>query len=466
MKLTDIFKNAPARDVTHLAFDSREAKPNTLFFALQGAKGNGADFAAKAIENGAVAIVSEQDLTLSVPCFKVENARLALSQAAALFYPRQPETIVAVTGTSGKTSVASFMRQIFNQTGGKAASIGTIGIVRPNGATYGGLTTPDPLSLHHTLDTLAREGATHVAFEASSHGLDQYRLDGVRLKAAAFTNLSRDHLDYHLTLEDYLKAKLRLFHTLLPQDGTAVIMESEFSSQVKAACGNRNIITIGGPGSVLGLKELTQTPNGQKLILEVYGRRYFVEIPLLGRFQVENILTALGLGMATGLTVEEMLPVIAYIDGAKGRLEEVGRKHGAPVIVDYAHKPDALEKALQALRPFVKNRLIVVFGCGGDRDKGKRPLMGEIAARLADVVFVTDDNPRSEEPATIRAEILAACKGAQEIGDRKTAIETAIAFMQEGDVLLIAGKGHETGQIIQGITHDFSDELIAKAALK
>lgn len=466
MLLSDLL-SAPPLPVTGIAFDSRTVKEGDLFFALQGAKADGAAFIQQAFDKGAVAVIGQTPYD-DIRFIQVENARALLSKAASLFYPRQPETIVAVTGTSGKTSVASFVRQIFKGVGAQAASLGTIGVVKPSGETYGSLTTPDPVTLHKTLDELAREGVSHLAFEASSHGLDQYRLDNVRIKAAGFTNLSRDHLDYHHDLESYLQAKLRLFTDILPDNGTVVVNEGEFAHRIIAVAKKRglDLITIGGAGSVLGIRNIEQTTQGQKVTLELYGRRYFAEIPLLGHFQIENLLMAAGLSMACGITLEEILPQFPYIDGAKGRLEEVGRIKGAPVIVDYAHKPDALEKVLETLRPFTRGKLIVVFGCGGDRDKGKRPIMGEIAARLADLVIVTDDNPRSEEAALIRAEVMAGCPKAFNIGDRAKAIYEAIGMAKPDDLVVIAGKGHEIGQIIAGVTHEFSDELIAKQAIK
>jgi UDP-N-acetylmuramyl-tripeptide synthetase len=466
MKLSDLL-SAPSTPIKGIAFDSRHVQPGDLFFALQGAKIDGSGFIQQALDKGAVAVIGSTPFH-DPRFYHVDNARSMLSLASSLFYPQQPETIVAITGTSGKTSVAAFVRQLFDGIGGKSASLGTIGVVKPSGETYGSLTTPDPVTLHKTLHELAREGVTHLAFEASSHGLDQNRLDNVRIKAAGFTNLSRDHLDYHHDLESYLQAKLRLFTDILPENGTVVVNEGEFAHRIIEVAKKRDLelITIGGAGSTLGIRDVEQTSQGQKVTLELYGRRYFAEIPLIGRFQIENLLMAAGLCMACGITLEEVLPQFPYIDGAKGRLEEVGRKKGAPIIVDYAHKPDALEKVLETLRPFTKGRLIVVFGCGGDRDKGKRPLMGEIAARLADICIITDDNPRSEEASTIRAEIKAACPNALDIGDRASAIYEAISMASPDDLVVIAGKGHETGQLIAGVTHPFSDHEVAKKAIK
>ncbi len=404
------------------------------------------------------------------PFIRVDDVRAALSRAAAALFPRQPEKIVAVTGTSGKTSVADFTRQIFAACGFQAASLGTIGVIKPSGAVYGSLTTPDPVTLHQTLDALAEEGVTHLALEASSHGLDQRRLDGVRLTAGAFTNLSRDHLDYHAGLDDYLAAKLRLFDVLLQPGQTAVIAaDGDFSAQVIDACVLRGlkVFTVGFNGDGLRLKEHA----GAKAFRccwtwSMRTQEFRVKLPLAGAFQAENALVAAGLALAAGCPPEEVFAALENLRGAPGRLEFVGDKDGAPVFVDYAHKPDALEKALAALKPFAQNRLIVVFGCGGDRDQGKRPLMGEIAAKGADVVIVTDDNPRSEKAASIRAAILAAAPGALEIGDRAEAIRAGVAMLEPGDVLLIAGKGHETGQIVGKEVLPFSDRDEAQAALE
>ncbi|MBV9556955.1 MAG: UDP-N-acetylmuramoyl-L-alanyl-D-glutamate--2,6-diaminopimelate ligase, partial [Pseudolabrys sp.] len=400
---------------------------------------------------------------------RVKNVRRALALAAARFYPRQPATIAAVTGTSGKTSVAAFTRQIWMSLGDQAASVGTVGVVSPKGEVYGSLTTPDPIDLHKTLDQLATEGVTHLALEASSHGLDQHRLDGVRVAAGAFTNLSRDHLDYHPDLDSYLAAKLRLFEALVIRGGTAVVSaDNDYAMRVVDAAKTRglNVMTVGQHGDSIKITGNTVEGFTQAIRLSHQGKTYAVKLPLVGAFQVENAVVSAGLAIATGGDPARVFAALEKLSGAKGRLEMVGDKNGAPIFVDYAHKPDALSKALEALRPYAKSRLIVVFGCGGDRDKGKRPLMGQIAVEKADKVIVTDDNPRSENPATIRAEILAAAPGATEIGDRAQAIRAGIADLKAGDVLLIAGKGHETGQIIGSKVLDFSDHDEVAAALR
>ncbi|UYO43276.1 UDP-N-acetylmuramoyl-L-alanyl-D-glutamate--2,6-diaminopimelate ligase [Rhodopseudomonas palustris] len=480
MKLRDLFSAeadiaAPAADLAigGLAVDSRAVKPGDLFFALAGAKTDGARFVAAAVAAGAVAVAGEHrpEGDLAVPFVQLSNPRLALAQAAARFYPHQPEVIAAVTGTSGKTSVAAFTRQIWQRLGHASASIGTIGLVTPTRSVYGSLTTPDPIALHRSLDEIAREGITHLALEASSHGLDQFRLDGVRVAAGGFTNLSRDHMDYHPTVAHYLNAKLRLFRNLVQDGGAAVISaDHDCSAEVIEAARARGLrlITIGrngDPGAGIKLIDAAVEGFAQTLNVEHEGRRYTIKLPLVGEFQIENALVAAGLVIGTGGDAAASFAALEHLEGAPGRLDLVGAHNGAPVFVDYAHKPDALAKTLQALRPYAKRKLVVVFGAGGDRDSGKRPLMGAIAAENADVVIVTDDNPRSEDPATIRAAILAAAPGAREVGDRAEAIRTAISELQPGDALLIAGKGHETGQIVGDRVLHFSDHDAAKAAL-
>jgi UDP-N-acetylmuramoyl-L-alanyl-D-glutamate--2,6-diaminopimelate ligase len=484
MKLRDLFSDgakintkidpqAGATAVTGLAVDSRVVKRGDLFFALSGSKTDGARFVEAAIASGAVAVAGDHPPPrISVPFVTTSNPRRALALAAAKFYSRQPATIVAVTGTSGKTSVAAFTRQIWERLGQAAASIGTIGLVSPKCTVYGSLTTPDPIALHKQLDEIARDGVTHLAFEASSHGLDQYRLDGVRIAAGGFTNLSRDHMDYHPDVAHYLDAKLRLFRDLIPPGGAAVISaDHDCSSQVIEAARARGLrlVTVGangdGRGEGIRLVEAGIDGFAQRLVLEHRGKRISLKLPLVGAFQIENALVSSGLAIATGSEADAVFASLEHLEGAKGRLERVGERSGAPIFIDYAHKPDALAKALQAMRPYAKRRLVVVFGAGGDRDAGKRPLMGAIASENADRVIVTDDNPRSEKPEAIRAAILAAAKGATEIGDRAAAIRAAIDDLEPGDALLIAGKGHETGQIVGDRTLPFSDHEAVASAL-
>ena len=478
MKLRDLLPEAAidarqaAIDIAGLSADSRKVKSGYLFVAIAGAKADGTHFAKQAAAAGAAAVVAEQrpeGLPSSVAYIQVDNARRALALAAAKFYPRQPQTIAAVTGTSGKTSVAAFTRQIWTTLGFQSASIGTVGVVSPKGEQYGSLTTPDPVDLHRTLDRLAGEGVTHLALEASSHGLDQYRLDGVRIAAGGFTNLSRDHLDYHPTIEAYLAAKLRLFEDLIVAGGTAVVgIDDCYAGQVVDAARKRRlkIMTVGEQGEDIKLAGGSIDGFAQVIDVAHDGRRYKVKLPLVGAFQVQNAALAAGLAIATGAEPARTFAALEHLTGAKGRLELVGNRNGAPIFIDYAHKPDALKKALASLRPYAKGKLTVVFGAGGDRDSGKRPIMGRVATEGADRVIVTDDNPRSENPAAIRAAILADAPGAAEIGDRAEAICKAIADLKGGDVLLIAGKGHETGQIIGDRVLPFSDHDTVVAALQ
>ncbi len=478
MKLRDLLPGAAidarpaAIEIAGVTADSRKVKPGFLFIAIAGAKADGAYFAKQAAAAGAVAVAAEQrpdELSDAVAFVGLNNPRRALALAAAIFFPRQPKTIAAITGTSGKTSVAAFTRQIWSALGYQAASIGTVGVVSPKGERYGSLTTPDPVELHRTLDQLADEGVTHLALEASSHGLDQHRLDGVRIGAGAFTNLSRDHLDYHPTIEAYLAAKLRLFEDLIAPGGAAVIgVDDCYAGQVVKAAKERGlkIISVGEQGDDIKLIGGSIDGFAQIVTIAHGGRTYKVKLPLVGAFQMQNAGIAAGLAIATGAEPARVFAALEKLAGAKGRLELAGTHNGAPIFIDYAHKPDALKKALESLRPYASGKLIVVFGAGGDRDSGKRPIMGRIAAENADRVIVTDDNPRSENPAAIRAAILADAPGAAEIGDRADAIRRTIAELAAGDVLLIAGKGHETGQIIGDRVVPFSDHEAVAAALQ
>jgi UDP-N-acetylmuramoyl-L-alanyl-D-glutamate--2,6-diaminopimelate ligase len=456
--------SAKSVEVTGIGLDSRAIKPGMLFAAMPGTQVDGLLFAGQAVERGAVAVLGGQDANgypSEVPALRAQNPRKELAMLAARFYPRQPKSIAAITGTAGKTSVADFLRQIWIACGHpNAASVGTLGVVRPDGSTYGGLTTPDAITLHRTLDQLAGEDVDHLALEASSHGLDQYRLDGVEISAAGFTNLGRDHMDYHPTVNDYLRAKLRLFLELLPAGAPMVIEPTApYAGEVIAAAEDQHvpILKVGEGGDFLQLKSIQSSLSHQRLTVEWNGHPYQINLPLLGRFQVSNAMIAVGLAAATGVEPPAALAALASLVGAPGRLQLIGQHHQAQVFVDDAHKPDALAEVLKTVRPVNGGNLIVVFGAGGDRDRGKRPLMGQIASELADVVYVTDDNPRSENPASIRAEILAECPGAIEIGERGTAIETAILSSNAGDVVVIAGKGHEVGQIVGDTTEDFSD---------
>ena len=478
MKLRDLLPEAAPDsrldgiEVVGVTSDSRKVKPGFLFVAIAGNRTDGARFVKQAASDGAVAVIAEQrpdTLPDAMAFIRAANPRRLLALASAKIFPRQPATIAAVTGTSGKTSVAAFTRQIWNELGYRAASIGTVGVISPAGERYGSLTTPDPVELHKTLDQLAEEGVTHLALEASSHGLDQHRLDGVCIAAGGFTNLSRDHLDYHPSIEVYLAAKLRLFEDLIVPGGTAVIgVDDSYAHRVAEAAKKRDlkIIAVGEQGADIKFVGATIDGFNQIVTIRHEGRTYKVRLPLVGAFQVQNAGIAAGLAIATGAQPARAFAAMEKLMGAKGRLELAGTHNGAPIFIDYAHKPDALKKALESLRPYARGKLVVVFGAGGDRDTGKRPIMGRIASENADRVIVTDDNPRSESPAAIRAAILAEAPGAVEIGDRAEAIKKTIAALATGDVLLIAGKGHEVGQIIGDRTVPFSDHEAVAAALK
>jgi UDP-N-acetylmuramoyl-L-alanyl-D-glutamate--2,6-diaminopimelate ligase len=459
-------------EISGLSADSRTLEPGMLFAALAGSRSDGRRFVADALAKGAAAVLADPAFTaegLGVPLVLDPDPRRRLALMAARFYRRQPRCVVAVTGTSGKTSVAGFVRQLWERLGHPAASLGTLGLIAPGHDAGAGLTTPDPVCLHALLAQLAGDGVDHLALEASSHGLDQRRLDGVRILAAAFTNLSRDHFDYHGTSEKYLAAKRRLFSELLAPEGTAVLNadQPEFAG-LAAVCRGRGIAVLDYGARAERLRLVARRPenDGQRLELAIDGRAHVVRTPLAGGFQAANLLAALGLAAATGADAAAAAPLLEGLEGAAGRLERIGvHPSGAPVYVDYAHKPDALAQVLDALRPHADGRLVVVFGCGGDRDPGKRPLMGEIAAAKADLVFVTDDNPRSEQPAAIRQAVMAACPGAIEIGDRRSAIRAAIGELRQGDLLVVAGKGHERGQIVGDRVLPFDDAAEVRAAL-
>ncbi|MGQ3673494.1 UDP-N-acetylmuramoyl-L-alanyl-D-glutamate--2,6-diaminopimelate ligase [Xanthobacter sp. TB0136] len=464
---------AEQRPISGITADSRKVEPGFLFVAISGNRADGARFIPDAIARGASAILLEPlaplpDTPADVDFAFSLDVRRSLALAAARFHPRQPGIVAAVTGTAGKTSVAFFLRQIWEKLGHRAAYLGTIGLVAPDGTTYGSLTTPDPVDLHETLDRLAGAGITHIALEASSHGLDQRRLDGVQISTGGFTNLGRDHLDYHPTVEAYFKAKMRLFTELMPQDAPAVaVLSAPHAATALAWAQTRGLPTLSfgaeGSGASITLAGITPEGVGQRL---AFTDGMDVLLPLVGRFQAENALLAAGLAIASGAPRTAALAALAHLEGVPGRLEQVSADPARPVFVDYAHKPEALATVLDTLRPAITGRLIVVFGCGGDRDKGKRPLMGAIAADKADVVIITDDNPRSENPATIRAEILDAAPHAREIGDRAEAIHAAVAMMRPGDALIVAGKGHESGQIIGQQVLPFSDRDVVRAALE
>ena len=459
--------------ITGLASDSRKVKPGYLFAALAGTKTDGARFVKDAVARGAVAVLGAPVLAGDVAALGVrfipdENPRAGLARYAAAFFASQPDIVAAVTGTKGKSSIVAFLREIWTALGKPAASLGTVGVTGPNGTIPLSHTTPDPVEIHELLAKLKVDGVDHLAIEASSHGLDQHRLDGVRIKGCGFTNITRDHMDYHSTFEDYLTAKLRLFSEVVADGGVAVInADADHADRFIAAAQARGLklITVGRKGEAIQLDRREDRGCAQALTLHYLGKIYYVELPQAGAFQASNALVAAGLAIGLGEDAAEVFAALEHLKGAPGRMEKVAfAASGAPVYVDYAHTPDSLEKVLEALRPHTAGRLHVVFGCGGDRDKGKRPLMGAVAVKLADDVIVTDDNPRAEDAATIRHEILAAAPGAREIGDRAEAIRAAMADLKTGDVLIIAGKGHETGQYIMGEVFLFSDREQAIAA--
>ncbi len=448
--------------------DSRKVKPGFLFAALPGTKADGLAFVPSAVSAGAAGVIATAEAPgVDVPFVVTPDPRRAYALAAAAFWKEQPATVVAVTGTNGKTSVAAFCRQIFNAGGHRAASMGTLGVYAtgPEGFEAQleppGLTTPDAGDVAELMSKLVGLGVTHLALEASSHGVDQRRLDGARIQAAGFLNLTQDHLDYHVTMEAYRDAKLRLFTTLLPRGGTAVLNADSDAYDAFAAAAvthGQSVMSVGEAGQGLKLVSRTPTPEGQRLTILAQGQTYEVNLPLVGGYQASNALVAAGLCIAAGEPAAGVMKALESLEGAPGRLQMVGTgPKGGVAYVDYAHTPDGLETVLKALRPHVEGKLIVVFGAGGDRDRTKRPLMGAIGAEHADVGIVTDDNPRSEDPAGIRAEVMAGTTGLQNIGDRREAIRAGVALLAAGDILVVAGKGHEQTQTIAGIAHHFDD---------
>jgi len=460
-------------EIAGLTADSRTTAPGFLFAAFAGTRASGMDYINDAIRNGAVAVLAPPGARVDddrVYLLPDDNPRRRFALLAARFFNGQPDCTVAVTGTNGKSSVADFTRQLWMQLRHKAASLGTLGLTAPGVAFEPGLTTPDTVTLHRQLKELAGKGVTHLAMEASSHGLSQYRLDGVKLAAGAFTNLTHEHLDYHGSEDAYFYAKLRLFGELLKPGATAVLnADGNRFQDVENVCWARGlkVISVGHKGATLRVKDVRPKGDGQRLVVGHAGRDFEIDFPLAGEFQAMNALLAAGLVMACGEEAQRVLPLLAGLRGVPGRLELAGATaEGATVYVDFAHTPDALEVVLKALRPHAHGQLALVFGCGGNRDAAKRPAMGEIATRLADRVIVTDDNPRHENPAAIRAEILAAAPGALEIGDRREAIRTAVAQLAAGDILVIAGKGHEKGQVVGDAVIPFGDMAEAVAALR
>ncbi|EHH68646.1 UDP-N-acetylmuramoyl-L-alanyl-D-glutamate--2,6-diaminopimelate ligase [Gluconobacter morbifer] len=461
---------SPDPEISAVTADSRQVRPGTLFFALRGTRQNGAAFIPQAVANGAVAIVADHPAEASVPVILRPDASHVLARMASLLAGPAPAFLAAVTGTNGKSSTVEFLRQLWLLQGYRAASLGTLGLISDTDVLPPpSLTTPDPVSLANTLAALATAGVDHVALEASSHGLEQHRLDGLRLKAAGFSNLTRDHLDYHGTIEAYRTAKLRLFDDLLPAEGIAAVnadMDPDTLNALQAAAAQRGMTlrTVGRTGTTLRLLDATPTPSGQILRIALRGTELPpVSLSLPGLFQADNALLAAAMCWENEDDAMAVLECLPKLTGVRGRCERAAElSNGAAAYVDFAHTPDALERVLGSLRPHTAGRLVVVFGAGGDRDRGKRPLMGEIAARMADLAIVTDDNPRTENPAEIRSEIHAACPDALEIADRRSAIAAGLNALGQGDILVVAGKGHEQGQIVGTTILPFDDRTVVR----
>lgn len=476
-----VVKQAFDCEITGLSLDSRKVEPGHLFIAVPGTHLDGRTFIEDALKRGAKALLipaNTQDISIpaGIAVYTADDMRAAAAAIAATFYPRQPENIAAITGTSGKTSTAQFTMELWGALGYRAASIGTLGLVTPEGSHYGSLTTPDAITLHKLLDEVVQQKITHVAMETSSVGLVQKRLDQVKFQIGAFTNLSRDHLDYHKTMEDYFAAKVLLFTNFLPE-GSVAVLNADIPEYEILANHSRNrlhkIISFGKQGNDIRLLDFEPTAHGQRMRIEVLGKNYDVQLPVIGSFQVWNSLCALGLIIGSGGDPQKAIAGLEKLSGVPGRLQLIGKTaKGGAVFVDYAHKPDAMQNVLNGLRPHVAAhkgaKLGIVFGCGGNRDTGKRPIMGEIAQRLADWVIVTDDNPRNEDPALIRRAVLAGCAqktNLREIGDRALAIQEGVNNLDANDILVIAGKGHEVGQIVGDKTLPFDDAAVAREAM-
>ena len=465
ISLKDIKDDFPENvTINGITCDSREVKPGYIFVAIQGEKNRGEDFVYEAINNGASAIVTSENskLILDIPLIKDKNPRRYLSHISSTIYKNSPEIVCAITGTNGKTSTTNFLQQIWSLMGLNSSSIGTLGIIGNEEIQDTNITTPDPVLLHQTLDRLSSESITHLALEASSHGLSQHRIDSVKIRAAGFTNISQDHLDYHKTMKDYFDAKKRLFTEILPKDSYSVICIDtdegrELSSIIKNS--GKGVIEVGESANALNLRRIVTTETGMEMIFQYSGRQISIPLKVEGYFQAMNILCASGLAIASGSPSEKVFEIIRDLRPIPGRLEFCGlNKKETKIYVDYAHTPDALTAALFSLRELTEGRLIIVFGCGGGRDKFKRPIMGEIAENFADIIIITDDNPRNEDPKEIRESILKSCPSGIEIPERKDAIIKAIDLGEKGDSVLIAGKGHEKFQIIGNKKTPFSDQ--------
>jgi UDP-N-acetylmuramoyl-L-alanyl-D-glutamate--2,6-diaminopimelate ligase len=467
MRLADLAGIGGDSRVTGFAIDHRKVAPGTVFGAFRGSLFNGEDFIPQAVSAGAVAVVARPGVAVEGAAHvAAEEPRREFARLATRFFEPFPETVVAVTGTNGKTSSVELTRQLWRMAGHHAASIGTLGVTTADDRTTIGLTTPDIVTFLSNMAGLAREGVTHAAFEASSHGLSQFRTEGLPVRAAAFTNFTRDHLDYHETMHAYFEVKMRLFDEVVEPGGAAVVwMDDPKSGEVarRAKARGLRLLTVGLRGETLKLIDREPTQLGQRLTLEAEGKAHKIELPLIGAYQAANALTAAGLVLATGGELERTFASLGRVQGVRGRLERaVITRAGAPVYVDYAHTPDAIEAAVAALRPHARDRLIIVFGAGGDRDRGKRPQMGAVAARLADLVFVTDDNPRGEDPAAVRRDVLQGARDAREVPGRREAIAAAVAEAGAGDIILLAGKGHEQGQIVGDKVLPFDDVTVAR----
>ncbi len=462
MRLSALAGEAFASDpeITGLTADSRAVGSGFLFAALPGEKIDGAEFIPQAEKKGAAAVLARPGAETTLPLVTDDNPRVRLAAMAARFYPRQPEIVAGVTGTNGKTSTAHFAAQLWEKLGRKGGSLGTLGAQAPGFERRATLTTPEPVALHQTLDAMAEAGVERLAMEVSSHAIAQARADAVRFQIAAFTNITQDHLDYHPTFADYFAAKARLFDELLQSDGIAIVNAGgEGAAEIvqTAKARGAKVYTTGAEGDSICLLKAEPTATGIETFIAAFGEEYQIHLPLIGGFQAENALLAAGIVIASGEASSMVMPVLAELSGVPGRMQLAATVNGAGVYVDYAHTPDAIASALTAIRPHAKGRVIAIIGAGGDRDRAKRPIMGKAASDCADVVIVTDDNPRSENPASIRAAVLSGCNGAVEIGDRARAIEHGIAILQENDVLLILGKGHETGQQVGDAVLPFDD---------
>lgn len=455
--------------VTGLTADSRQVVAGSVFAALPGVAMDGRDFIPQAIQKGAVAILSTPGAVADIPVIADDNPRLVYAKTAAKLFPGQPKTLVAMTGTNGKSSTVDFLRQIWSHAGFNAACFGTLGVTSSAGYQPMSHTTPDALALHKTLSTLKAEGVTHAAMEASSHGLKQYRMDAVEITASGFSNLTQDHFDYHPTMEDYFKAKARLFIDLTPLNAPVVINTNDkYGQHLAEVCQGlgQDVMRVGWTGEDIRIDEVMPHGAGQHVTLVAMGERYKVNLPLAGEFQVLNAVSALGLALKTGVDMQTAVEALGHLKGVAGRLELAGTKNNAPIYVDFAHTEDGLDKLLRSVRPHTMGDIVIVFGCGGDRDPDKRSKMGAVAAKLADQVIVTDDNPRTEDAATIRKTVLKGCPDATEIGDRSAAITEAIRRLGPQDCLVIAGKGHEQGQIVGDKVIPFSDIEVARKVLE